>query len=84
MPAMIAVITDLDGVVTGVHRTWLDPSARMKASVATPRRAMGHLLGNAARFGTTLDVMAAGEGIKTIAVPAYDHAGFADGRSPFG
>ena len=26
-PAMIACVTDLDGRITGVHRTWLDPEA---------------------------------------------------------
>ncbi|GLR68661.1 DNA primase [Acidocella aquatica] len=65
-PAMIAAITDLDGTMTGVHRTWLDPSGHDKASVDTPRRAMGHLLGNGVRFGTSSDVMAAGEGIETM------------------
>ena len=44
-PAMIAAVTGLDGAITGVHRTWLDPSGRDKAPVDTPRRAMGHLLG---------------------------------------
>jgi hypothetical protein len=65
-PAIIAAITDLDGNMTGAHRTWLDPSGRMKAQVPTPRRAMGNLLGNAVRFGKALDVMAAGEGIETM------------------
>jgi hypothetical protein len=37
-----------------------------KAPVTTPRRAMGHLLGNAIRFGTAGDVMAVGEGIETM------------------
>ena len=37
-----------------------------KAPVETARRAMGHLLGNAMRFGSALDVMAAGEGIETM------------------
>src|SRR3546814_8671986 len=32
-PAMIAAVTDLDGGVTGVHRTWLDPAAIDKAPV---------------------------------------------------
>lgn len=31
-----------------------------------PRRAMGDLLGNAVRFGTVSDVLAAGEGIETV------------------
>src|SRR3546814_13708533 len=50
-PAMIAAVTDLDGGVTGVHRTWLDPAAIDKAPVASPRRAMCHLLGHGVRFG---------------------------------
>ena len=78
-PALIAAVTDLDGEVTGVQRTWLDPSldpgldlsVSGKAPVATPRRAMGHLLGHAVRFGgfgsaTAQEVMAAGEGIETV------------------
>ncbi|MDE1172725.1 MAG: toprim domain-containing protein [Parvibaculaceae bacterium] len=63
-PAMIAAVTDLDGTLTGVHRTWLDPSGG-KAPVDQPRRAMGHLLGNAVRFGVVQDVLAATEGIET-------------------
>jgi hypothetical protein len=65
-PAMIAAVTDLKGAITGAHRTWLDPSGRDKAPVDTPRRAMGHLLGHAVRFGPASDVMAAGEGIETM------------------
>jgi hypothetical protein len=70
-PAMIACVTDLDGHITGAHRTWLDPGGfdpvRLgKAPIDTPRRAMGDLLGNAVRFGVAEDLMAAGEGIETI------------------
>ena len=65
-PAMIAAVTDLRGHITGAHRTWLDPSGRDKAPVDTPRRALGHLLGHAVRFGQASDVMAAGEGIETM------------------
>jgi len=70
-PAMIASVTDLDGRITGVHRTWLDPHGfdrvRLgKAPIDTPRRAMGDLLGNAVRFGVVDDVLAAGEGIETM------------------
>ncbi|OYV49440.1 MAG: DNA primase [Rhodospirillales bacterium 20-60-12] len=65
-PAMIAAITARDGRITGVHLTWLDPSGHNKAPIDTPRRAMGHLLGNGVRFGTATDVLAAGEGIETI------------------
>jgi Toprim domain len=71
-PAMIACVTDLDGRITGVHRTWLDPDGfdriRLgKAPIDTPRRAMGDLLGNAVRFGPADDdVLVAGEGIETM------------------
>ncbi|WP_423958159.1 DUF7146 domain-containing protein [Bradyrhizobium sp.] len=65
-PALIAVTT-LNGVITGIHRTWLDPSGRSKAPIDTPRRAMGYLLGNAVRFGAAEDdVLVAGEGIETV------------------
>lgn len=69
-PALIAVVTDPAGRVTGVHRTWLDPNGDGKAKVDDPRRALGSLLGNAVRFQFPLrepvPVMAAGEGLETI------------------
>lgn len=65
-PAMIAAVTDLNGEITGVQRTWLDPSGSGKAPIAMPRRAMGTLLGNAVRFGISGKVAAAGEGIETV------------------
>ena len=70
-PAMIAAVTDLDGKLTGAHRTWLDPDGfdpvRLgKAPIDTPRRSMGDLLGNAVRFGVGGEIMAAGEGIETM------------------
>jgi len=65
-PALVAAVTDREGRITGVQRTWLDPSGRGKAAMAAPRRALGHLLGNGVRFGTALDVLAAGEGIETM------------------
>jgi hypothetical protein len=57
-PAMVAAVTDLDGKITGAHRTWLAPDGRGKA--------IGHLLGNAVRFGVAGEIMAAGEGIETM------------------
>lgn len=65
-PALIAAVTTLNGVISGVHRTWLDPLGRGKAPIETPRRAMGFLLGNAVRFALADDVLAAGEGIETM------------------
>ena len=63
-PALIAAVTDLDGAITGLHRTWLDPDGG-KAPLDQPRRAMGHLAGNAVRFGAASDVLTATEGIET-------------------
>jgi hypothetical protein len=65
-PALIAAVTDLDGRITGAHRTWLARSGEDKAPVATPRRAIGHLLGHGVRLGVADDTMAAGEGIETM------------------
>lgn len=69
-PALIAAVTDPGGTVTGVHRTWLDPSGDGKAKVEDPRRALGGLLGNAVRFRFPMSgpvpIMAAGEGLESV------------------
>ena len=65
-PALLAAVTDLDGNITGIQRTWLDPRRPDKAPLADPRRALGHLLGNGVRFGKAADILAAGEGIETM------------------
>ncbi len=80
-PALIAAVTDLDGNVTAVQRTYLDAQALSadaplgillgKAPVSSPHRALGDLLGHGVRigpagFGVTEEVMAAGEGIETM------------------
>ncbi len=64
-PALLAAVTDHDGVLSGIHRTWLSAAAG-KAPVDTPRRAMGCLLGNGVHFGRTTDVAVVGEGIETM------------------
>ncbi len=71
-PALIAAITDVHGTVTGVLRTWLKRDGSDKAPLATPRRAIGRLLGNGVRFGAAgpapaqAGVAAAGEGLETM------------------
>jgi hypothetical protein len=65
-PGLLAAVTDADGRITGVHRTWLDRQRPEKAPLADPRRALGQLLGNGVRFGRAADVLAAGEGIETM------------------
>ena len=65
-PALLAAVTDLEGRITGVQRTRLDPLSGGKAPISAPRRALGHLLGNGVRFGAAADVLIAGEGIETV------------------
>jgi len=65
-PGLLAAVTDPDGRITGVHRTWLDYQRPEKAPLADPRRALGRLLGNGVRFGRAADVLAAGEGVETM------------------
>jgi hypothetical protein len=65
-PVLIAAVTDLQGRIAGVQRTWLDVSGRGKAPISAPRKALGHLLGNGVRFGKAGEVLLAGEGIETI------------------
>jgi hypothetical protein len=65
-PALIAAVTDGAGALQGVHRTWLAPDGKDKASVETQRRAMGHLLGNSVRLTAHDDILVLGEGIETM------------------
>ncbi|MER9243570.1 toprim domain-containing protein [Mesorhizobium sp. M0633] len=71
LPALIAAVTSLDGQITGLQRTWLDPSGQGKAQLADPRRSLGDLLGNGIWLGhqpgAPVPVMAAGEGFETMA-----------------
>jgi phage/plasmid primase-like uncharacterized protein len=71
LPALIAAVTDLDGHITGLQRTWLAPDGTGKARVTDPRRSLGHLLGNGIWLGldpgAPVPVMAAGEGFETMA-----------------
>jgi hypothetical protein len=70
-PAMIAAVTDLEGRLTGVQRSWLDPQGFSeatlgKAPIEPARKAMGELHGHAVRFGAPGEIMAVGEGVETV------------------
>jgi hypothetical protein len=71
LPALIAAVTDLDGRITGVQRTWLDPGGAGKAPVTDPRRSLGHIFSNGIWLGLDpgipVPAMAAGEGLETMA-----------------
>ena len=73
LPALVAAVTGADGErpgradITGVHRTWLDPSRPAKAPVARPRKALGRVHGLAVRFGHLAPpTLLVGEGIETV------------------
>ncbi len=66
LPALIARVTDLNGRITGVHRTWLRADGSGKADLPEPRKALGELHGHGVRFGIPSVVLAAGEGIETM------------------
>ncbi|MCX7322849.1 MAG: toprim domain-containing protein [Hyphomicrobiales bacterium] len=80
-PALIVSITDTEGWVTGVQRTWLDRDVLMsgaplntrlgKVDLPDPRRSLGLIAGGAARFEALrardgLDALLLGEGIETV------------------
>src|SRR3954466_4187730 len=66
-PALLAAITDVHGVVRGVHRTWLDPLGCGLAPIRAPRRSLGRQLGHGVRFGGAADhLLVAGEGLETV------------------
>ena len=79
LPALVAAVTGAAGerpgpgehpghaAITGVHRTWLDPSRPAKAPVARPRKALGRVHGLAVRFGGSGPAtLLVGEGIETV------------------
>ena len=65
-PALICAVTNDDGEQTGAQRTWLDPSGRAKAKIASPRRSLGQIAGHAIRIGTPDGILFAGEGLETM------------------
>ena len=67
LPALVAAVTGDADSITGVHRTWLDPSRPAKAPVARPRKALGRVHGLTVRFGApAAGTLLVGEGIETV------------------
>ena len=68
LPALVVAITTNEGEFAGVHRTWLDPRAPVKACVAAPRKALGPIHGHAVRFAAATNgtALLVGEGIETV------------------
>ncbi len=73
LPALVAAVTADAGehpghrTLTGVHRTWLDPSRPAKANLPRPRKALGRVHGLAVRFGDPApSTLLVGEGVETV------------------
>jgi len=77
-PALTAAIADPLGQIQGVQVTLLSAHGRAKASLTTPRRVIGNLMGGAVRLGEPEGELAIGEGVETmmsassaLGLPAY-------------
>lgn len=70
LPAMVAIIRDVIGVMIGVHLTYLDPKAPAKwkpigASTNNSKKIRGEHRGGLIRLGLIGESLAMGEGIET-------------------
>jgi hypothetical protein len=66
LPALIAAITNHAGLITAVHRTWLDPLTGKKASIPNPKKSLGEMTRNAVHFDPPGSILAIGEGLETM------------------
>jgi putative DNA primase/helicase len=68
-PAMVALVSDLDGAGVAVHRTYLRPDGSGKADLEPPRAALGPMWGGAIRLHDhdPDKPLVVGEGIETAA-----------------
>ena len=67
LPALVAAVTALDGALLGVQRTWLDARTPAKASIPSPRKALGTIHGLTVRLAPhPSGALVVGEGIETV------------------
>lgn len=72
-PAMVAAIRDVNDVIIGVHRTYIDPATGLKLKPPgdlfrnKAKKVWGSQAGGMIRLGPVRPVMAIGEGIETTA-----------------
>jgi putative DNA primase/helicase len=66
-PAMIAIVRDVSGERTAIHRTYLQPDGSGKADVKKPRMMLGPVAGNTVHLGEISEagVIGIAEGIET-------------------
>jgi putative DNA primase/helicase len=66
-PAMVARVRDVGGKITGLHRTYIDPTTHQKASVEPNKMMLGKCVGNGVRHSPKDDCgwLSVCEGIET-------------------
>ena len=64
-PTMIAAISGTNKKVSGVHQTFLRLDGSGKATVSTPKLALGRLSGDAVRLAPATEILGIAEGIET-------------------
>ena len=63
-PAMVAAVRNVDGVMTGLHRTWLSEDGAGKATLSPAKAMLGPCRGGAVRFAEMEDELGVSEGIE--------------------
>jgi len=66
LPAMIAAVTDVQGTITGVQRTWLSEDGYKNTEIPHNVKALGRIREAAVRFGQAKELLLVGEGIETV------------------
>ena len=64
-PAMVAAIRNVDGLVTGLHRTWLRDDGAGKAHLSPAKAMLGICRGGAVRLAEVDDELGVSEGIES-------------------
>ena len=62
---MVCAVRGADGLIYGVHRTWLRPDGSGKAAVAPQKAMLGRCAGGAVRLAPASDAVQIAEGIET-------------------
>ncbi len=63
-PAMVAAIRNVDGIVTGLHRTWLRDDGAGKTHLSPAKAMLGICRGGAVRLAEVEDELGVSEGIE--------------------
>ena len=64
-PAMVAAVRNVDGDVTGLHRTWLHENGAGKAILSPAKAMLGPCRGGAVRLAKVEDELGVSEGIES-------------------